>query len=89
MASACLEEEIDRNTGSPSGEKLWFLTGLREKQARSCGVADRLVVLKKPGNAGGGKEPDFWLVAAAEGVNPGPKCVITPWEVGGLLRGRG
>ena len=27
MASACLEEEIDRNTGSPYGEKLWFSTG--------------------------------------------------------------
>ena len=24
MASACLEEEIDRNTGSPSGEKSWL-----------------------------------------------------------------
>jgi hypothetical protein len=26
MASACLEEEIDRNTGSPSGERSWFST---------------------------------------------------------------
>jgi len=26
MASACLEEEIDRNTGSPYGEKSWFST---------------------------------------------------------------
>jgi hypothetical protein len=24
MASACLEEEFDRNTGSPSGEKSWL-----------------------------------------------------------------
>ena len=39
---------------------------LREEQARPFGVADRLVVLKKPGNAGGGKEPSFksmWKVA--------------------------
>jgi hypothetical protein len=26
MASACLEEEIDRNTGSPSGEWSWLST---------------------------------------------------------------
>jgi hypothetical protein len=24
MASGCLEEEIDRNTGSPSGERSWL-----------------------------------------------------------------
>jgi hypothetical protein len=24
MASACLEEEIDRNTGNPSGERSWL-----------------------------------------------------------------
>jgi hypothetical protein len=26
MVSACLEEEIDRNTGSPSGERSWLST---------------------------------------------------------------
>jgi hypothetical protein len=26
IASACLEEEIDRNTGNPSGERLWLST---------------------------------------------------------------
>jgi len=26
MASACLEEEIDRNTGNPSGERSWLST---------------------------------------------------------------
>jgi hypothetical protein len=26
MASACLEEEIDRNTGSPRGERSWLST---------------------------------------------------------------
>jgi hypothetical protein len=26
MASACLEEEIDRNTGSPGGERSWLST---------------------------------------------------------------
>lgn len=32
---------------------------IREDQAGLCGVADGLVVLPKPGNAGGGKEPWF------------------------------
>lgn len=25
-------------------------------------VSDRVIVLSKPGNAGGGKDPDFWCV---------------------------
>jgi hypothetical protein len=39
---------------------------LREDQARPSGVTDRLVVLNKPGNAGGGKEPDFWRVTGRD-----------------------
>ena len=39
-----------------------FQLEFREEQARSFGVADRLVVLMTPGNAGRGKEPDFWRV---------------------------
>jgi len=31
----------------------------REGQAGPCQVAERLVVLQKPGNAGGGKGPQF------------------------------
>ena len=31
----------------------------REGQAGRCGVAERLVVPRKPGNAGGGKGPQF------------------------------
>src|SRR5580704_6771483 len=31
----------------------------REGQARRCGVAERFVVPRKPGNAGGGKGPQF------------------------------
>ena len=31
----------------------------REGQAGPTGVADRLVVPWKPGNSGGGKEPEF------------------------------
>ena len=39
---------------------------LREEQAGSFGVADRPVLLMKPGNAGGGKEPDFWRVTGRD-----------------------
>ena len=31
----------------------------REGQARRPGVAERFVVLRKPGNSGGGKGPQF------------------------------
>jgi hypothetical protein len=30
--------------------------------------SDRVVVLLKPGNAGGGKDPDFWYVTEAKEV---------------------
>ena len=39
---------------------------LREEQAGPFGVADRFVLLMKPGNAGGGKEPDFWRVTGRD-----------------------
>ena len=46
--------------GDPSGPEvaaptpLWVMGGGRGR------VSDRVVVLPKPGNAGGGKDPDFW-----------------------------
>ena len=43
------------NTGSPSGDRLGDQLAARESQAGPFGVAERLVVLMKPGNAGGGK----------------------------------
>ena len=42
----------------------------REGQAGRAGVAERLVVLLKPGNAGGGKGPQF-KTNAASGEGPG------------------
>ena len=33
---------------------------------RSARESDRVIVLPKPGNAGGGKDPDFWC-ACEEG----------------------
>jgi hypothetical protein len=32
----------------------------------SIRVSDRVIVLLKPGNAGGGKDPDFWYVVRSE-----------------------
>jgi hypothetical protein len=44
----------------------------REGQAGRFGVAERLVVPMRPGNAGGGKEPQFEMsVTSSEG-----------WEIG-------
>src|ERR1700737_5074009 len=42
----------------------------REGQAGRCGVAERLVVPLKPGNAGGGKGPQF-KTNATSGEGPG------------------
>jgi hypothetical protein len=62
MATACLPEEIDRNTGNPR----WWggppQPDAREGQAGPSRAADRLVVPSKPGNSGGGKGPDFGSV---------------------------
>ncbi len=43
------------NTGSPSGDRGCDQLATRERQAGPCGVAERSVVPKKPGNSGGGK----------------------------------
>ena len=48
-----------RNTGSPSGDRGVDQLATRERQAGPTGMAERLVVLTKPGNAGGGKEPQL------------------------------
>src|SRR5258708_9737563 len=46
-----------RNTGSPSGDRSVDQLAARERKAGPYGMAERLVVLTKPGNCGGGKEP--------------------------------
>jgi hypothetical protein len=69
----CREELLAasvRNTGSP---KAWSATTqpeAREGQAGHLGVAERFVVRLKPGNAGGGKEPQF-KTDAIRGEGPG------------------
>jgi hypothetical protein len=50
---------IRRNTGSPSGNCGMNQLAAREKKAGPTGMAERLVVLVKPGNSGGGKEPQL------------------------------
>ena len=55
---------IRRNTGNPSGDRAWRgQLAARESQAGPSGVAERLVLPMKPGNAGGGKGP--WSKANA------------------------
>ena len=47
------------NTGSPSGDPNKDQLATRERQAGPCGVAERSVLPKKPGNSGGGKGPQL------------------------------
>ena len=47
------------NTGSPSGDCNTNQLAARERKAGPTGKAEGLVVLAKPGNAGGGKGPQL------------------------------
>ncbi len=51
---------------------------LREEQVGSLGVADRLVVVLTPGNAGLAKEPDFWRVPGRDQQSGDWLCLATP-----------
>ncbi len=53
---------------------------LREEQAGPSGAADRLVLLMKPGNSGGGKEPDFWRVTGRDQESGDWLCLSTPFN---------
>ena len=48
-----------RNTGSPSGDRDMDQLATRERQTGPCGMAEGLAVPTKPGNSGGGKEPQL------------------------------
>src|SRR5215467_4343458 len=48
-----------RNTRSPSGDRVSDQLAARERQAGPTGMTERLVVLLKPGNSGGGKGPQL------------------------------
>ena len=47
------------NTGSPSGDRGVDQLAARERRAGLTGMAEGLAVLRKPGNAGGGKGPQL------------------------------
>ena len=47
------------NTGSPSGDRSMDQLAARERQAGPYGMTEGLEVPLKPGNAGGGKEPQL------------------------------
>jgi hypothetical protein len=59
LMTACWQQEIRSNTGSPlqCGRRQEPQPVTREGQTGLVGMTDRPVVLKKPGNAGGGKGP--------------------------------
>jgi hypothetical protein len=59
VTSACMEEEVARNTGSPLGGERDRQPEPRERPAGPLRVAERPVVVRKPGNAGGAKGPRF------------------------------
>ncbi len=59
VTSACMQEEVVWNTGNPYGRELDSQPGPREGQTGPFRVAERLVVPEMPGNAGGGKGPQF------------------------------
>jgi len=48
-----------RNTGNPNGDRSRDQLATRERRAGLYGVTERLAVLTKPGNAGGGKGPQL------------------------------
>jgi hypothetical protein len=52
-------QETRGNTGSPSGDRSPDQPTTRERQVGPYGVAERSVVLRKPGNSGGGKGPQL------------------------------
>ena len=52
-------QETRRNTGSPSSDCSVDQLAARERKAGLTGMAERLEVLMKPGNSGGGKGPQL------------------------------
>ncbi len=68
VTSACMQEEVVWNTGSPSDGERDLQPEPREGQAGPCRVAERPVVARKPGNAGGAKGPWFRVSVVGDGA---------------------
>jgi len=49
MATACRQRRPDATRETPNGDRRRDQLATRERQAGSCGVAERSVVLRKPG----------------------------------------
>ncbi len=64
-----MQEETSSNTGSPAWRDEMSQPATRKGQAGPFGVADRPVVPRKPGNAGGGKGP--WFKTTPEATRAG------------------
>jgi len=69
VAAACTQGKRTQH-GKPQGEVSDDKPDAREGQAGRPEVAERFVVTLKPGNAGGGKEPQF-KTDAIRGEGPG------------------
>ncbi len=50
-------------------------------------MADKLVLLTKPGNAGGVKEPDFWRVTGRDQESGDWLCLSTPLNDSAVTEG--
>jgi len=59
VATACRHSGLGATREAPSGDRKTDQLATRESQAGPDGVAERLAVPLKPGNAGGGKGPQL------------------------------
>ena len=87
VASACMEEEIVGTREAPTVRGRGSQPELREEQAGPSGVADRLVLLMKPRNAGGRKEPDFWRVTGRDQESGDWRSLLTPLSDSAVTEG--
>jgi len=67
-----------RNTGSPSGDRCIDQLAARERKAGLTGMAEKLVVLTKPGNSGGGKGLQLRADARSDDRKGLAMSLITP-----------
>ena len=66
MAMACTHRRPDATREAPTVIINKDQLAARESQAGPCGVAERSVVPRKPGNAGGGKGPQLKTDATSD-----------------------
>ena len=59
MAMACTHRRPDATREAPAVIANKDQLAARERQVGPCGVAERFVVPRKPGNSGGGKGPQL------------------------------